>query len=145
MPTYTISAQQGRLSDNQKSSLAAAITDIHCQLTGAPKYFVQVIFVDVPKNNYFVAGKLLAHDNIFVHGQIRAGRQLELKQQLIVAIMASTAAIAETDSASVQVYILDVPAQQVAEWGRILPLPGAEAGWDAETPASIRERMNRLL
>jgi hypothetical protein len=29
--------------------------------------------------------------------------------------MASTAAIAETDSASVQVYILDVPAQQVAE------------------------------
>lgn len=62
-----------------------------------------------------------------------------------MAIMASTAAIAETDSASVQVYILDVPAQQVAEWGRILPLPGDEAGWDAEPPASIRERMNRLL
>ena len=60
-------------------------------------------------------------------------------------IMASTAAIADTDSASVQVYILDVPAQQVAHWGRILPLPGDEAGWDAETPASISERMNRLL
>jgi 4-oxalocrotonate tautomerase family enzyme len=57
MPTYTVSSLKNRLTDPQKASLAAALTDIHCQVMGAPRYFVQVIFVDVPTNNYFIAGK----------------------------------------------------------------------------------------
>jgi 4-oxalocrotonate tautomerase family enzyme len=145
MPTYTVSAVGGRLSDQQKSSLAAAVTDIHCRLTGAPKYFVQVIFVDVPSNNYFVAGKRLEHDNIFVHGQIRAGRPLALKHQLIEALMETTAQVAETDTASIQIYIVDVPGDQIAEWGRVLPLPGEEASWEAAIPDNVRQRMNLLL
>lgn len=145
MPTYTVSAVDGRLNDLQKASLATALTDIHCQITGAPKYFVQVLFVDVPSNNYFIAGKPLKHDNVFVHGQIRAGRLLQIKHQIIEAILSATAEIAETDTASVQVYLIDVPAEQVAEWGRILPLPGEEEKWDAATPAGIRERMNKLI
>lgn len=145
MPTYTVSALNGRLTDPQKLSLATALTDIHCQTTGAPKYFVQVIFVDVASNNYFIAGKRLEHDNIFVHAQIRAGRTLAIKHQLIDAIMCATANIAETDLASVQIYLLDLPSGQVAEWGRLLPQPGEEQAWDAATPADIRERMQKLL
>ena len=145
MPTYTVSSLKNRLTDPQKASLAAALTDIHCQVTGAPRYFVQVIFVDVPTNNYFIAGKRLEHDNIFIHGQIRAGRPLSIKHQIIEAIMAATANIAETDSASIQVYIVDVPADQIAEWGQILPLPGQEESWDAAIPPEVRERMNKLL
>ena len=145
MPTYTVSAIDGRLTDTQKASLASALTDIHCRLTGAPKYFVQVIFVDVPANNYFVAGKRLEHDNIFVHGQIRGGRPLTTKHQIIEEIMVAVAEIAITDSAAVQVYIIDVPAEQVAEWGRILPRPGEEASWDAAIPEGVRARMQSLL
>ena len=145
MPTYTVSAIDGRLADTQKASLASALTDIHCRLTGAPKYFVQVIFVDVPANNYFVAGKRLEHDNIFVHGQIRGGRPIATKHQIIEEIMAAVAEIAMTDSAAVQVYIIDVPAEQVAEWGRILPRPGEEASWDAAIPEDVRARMQSLL
>lgn len=145
MPTYTVSAIDGRLTDTQKASLASALTDIHCRLTGAPKYFVQVIFVDVPANNYFVAGKRLEHDNIFVHGQIRGGRPLTTKHQIIEEIMVAVAEIAITDSAAVQVYIIDVPAEQVAEWGRILPRPGEEASWDAAIPEDVRARMQSLL
>lgn len=144
MPTYTVSALNSRLTDAQKASLAATLTDIHCQITGAPRYFVQVIFVDVPPANYFIAGQRLEHDNIFVHGQIRAGRPLAMKQQMIEAILEATAAIADTDSASIQVYLVDVPAEQVAEWGRILPSPGDEEKWDAAIPADVRERMNKL-
>lgn len=59
--------------------------------------------------------------------------------------MAATANIAETDSASIQVYIVDVPADQIAEWGRILPLPGQEESWGAAIPPEVRERMNKLL
>lgn len=145
MPTYTVSAIDGRLTDTQKASLASALTDIHCRLTSAPKYFVQVIFVDVPATNYFVAGKRLAHDNIFIHGQIRGGRPIATKHQIIEEIMAAVADIAVTDSAATQVYIIDVPAEQVAEWGRILPRPGEEASWDAAIPEEVRARMQSLL
>ena len=75
MPTYVVTAPGGRLSASQKQDLAAQITDIHCSTTGAPAYFAQVIFVDVAAGNYFLAGKPLQKDNIFVHGEIRAGKR----------------------------------------------------------------------
>jgi hypothetical protein len=34
---------------------------------------------------------------------------------------------------------------QIAEWGRLLPLPGEEAAWNAATPDHVRKRMDDLL
>ena len=145
MPTYVVTAPGGRLSASQKQDLAAHITDIHCSTTGAPAYFAQFIFVDVAAGNYFLAGKPLQKDNIFVHGEIRAGRDAITKEKLILDIMASTARIAETEVSNIQVYIVDVPARQIAEWGQILPNPGDEAVWDARIPDHIKQRMRALL
>lgn len=145
MPTYVVTSLVNRFSGDQKSRLAAIITDIHCAATGAPPYLVQVIFNDVPQGSYFLGGKLLKFDNIFVHGEIRAGRSHEVKQRLILELMHSTAAIGETDRSCVQVYLVDVPAQQIAEWGQILPKPGEEAAWSAKLPADVRARMNSLM
>ncbi len=58
--------------------------------------------------------------------------------------MASTAEIAETEVSHVQVYLVDVPARQIAEWGQILPNPGEEAAWDARIPDHVRQRMKAL-
>lgn len=55
MPTYQIYANCGVLSPQQKSAAAVAVTDAHCQQTGAPRYYVQVIFHDIPEENRFVA------------------------------------------------------------------------------------------
>ena len=75
MPTYIVTAPQGRLSAAQKTLLAEEITRVHCEMTGAPSYFVQVIFHDVPDGNYFVGGKpLKGLDHAYLHGTIRAGR-----------------------------------------------------------------------
>jgi 4-oxalocrotonate tautomerase family enzyme len=145
MPTYVVTAPEGRLSASQKQKLAARITDIHCTTTGAPAYFAQVIFTEVTEGNYFLGGKPLKQDNIFVHGEIRAGRDAMTKEKLILDIMAATAAIAETEDSHVQVYIVDVPARQIAEWGQILPNPGEEQAWDARIPDHVRRRMTALL
>jgi phenylpyruvate tautomerase PptA (4-oxalocrotonate tautomerase family) len=145
MPTYVVTAPAGRLSPSHKDQLAARITEIHCRLTGAPAYFAQVLFTDVAPGNYYLAGKPLRDDNIFLHGQIRAGRGQELKERLILELMSATAEIAVTDPSHVQVYIVDVPARQIAEWGRLLPLPGEEAAWNAATPDHVRKRMDDLL
>lgn len=145
MPTYVVTAPAGRLSAAQKERLAGCITDIHYQRTGAPAYLAQVIFSDVTPGNYFLGGKPLKDDNIFVHGQIRAGRGPEIKEPLILDLMRATAEIAQTHESHVQVYIVDVPARQIAEWGQLLPLPGEEAAWDAAIPDAVRRRMRALL
>jgi len=145
MPTYEVKAIQGRFSATQKSRLAAIITEIHCSATGAPPYLAQVIFQDVPQGSFFVGGKLLGFDNIFIHGHIRGGRPAEIKEKLILELMHSTALIAETDRSCVQVYISELPAHNIAEWGQILPKPGEEAAWAASVPAAVRERMKSLL
>ncbi|NBQ92018.1 MAG: 4-oxalocrotonate tautomerase [Betaproteobacteria bacterium] len=145
MPTYVVTAPAGRLSASQKEQLARRITDIHCAKTGAPAYFAQVLFTDVTPGNYFLGGKPLKDDNIFVHGQIRAGRGPEIKEPLILDLMKATAEIAQTHESHVQVYIVDVPARQIAEWGQLLPLPGEEAAWDAAVPDSVKQRMAALL
>ena len=44
-----------------------------------------------------------------------------------------------------QVYIIDVPARQIAEWGQLLPLPGEEAAWDAAIAPQVKQRMQDLL
>lgn len=41
MPTYYCSSIEGRLSVKQKSTIAAEITRIHAEVTGAPTYFAQ--------------------------------------------------------------------------------------------------------
>ena len=145
MPTYVVTTPQGRLSLGQKQELAASITEIHCSTTGAPAYFAQVIFKEVTEGNYYLGGKPLQYDNIFVHGQIRAGRDSMTKEKLLLNIMTSTARIAQTDASSIQVYILDIPARQIAEWGQILPNPGEESAWDARIPDSVKQRMKLLL
>jgi phenylpyruvate tautomerase PptA (4-oxalocrotonate tautomerase family) len=145
MPTYVVTAPAGRLSPGQKDRLAARITETHCRLTGAPAYFAQVLFSDVAPGNYYLGGKPLRDDNLFVHGQIRAGRGQALKERLILELMNATAEIAATHPSHVQVYIVDVPARQIAEWGQLLPLPGEEAAWDAAIPEHVRQRMNDLL
>ena len=88
MPTYTVFAQTGRLNEAQKTRVAAEITRVHNEQTGAQTFFAQVIFQDVPQGNHFVGGAPLAADHVFVHGQIRAGRDAATKRMLLEHMLA---------------------------------------------------------
>lgn len=59
--------------------------------------------------------------------------------------MLATAAIAQTRESHVQIYVVDVPARQIAEWGQLLPRPGEVAAWNAAIPAEVEQRMDQLL
>jgi phenylpyruvate tautomerase PptA (4-oxalocrotonate tautomerase family) len=144
MPTYTVTAPDGRLSGEQKNRIAADITRIHHEVTAAPAFFAQVIFVDVKPGNYFVGGTALNSDQLFVHGQIRAGRNADDKHRLLVRILEATAIAAAMPNSHVWVYIAELPAAQMAEFGHVLPEPGQEAAWTAALPAAERERMQNI-
>jgi phenylpyruvate tautomerase PptA (4-oxalocrotonate tautomerase family) len=144
MPTYTVSAPESRLSDQQKRRIAAEITRVHHEVTGAPSFFAQVIFADIKPGNYFVGGAPLASDQLFVHGQIRAGRSADEKHRLLVQLLEATAIAAEMHGSHVWVYLVDLPAAQMAEFGHVLPEPGQEAAWASALPAAERERMQNI-
>ncbi len=144
MPTYTVTAPEGRLTPAHKQAVAQAITHTHHTVTGAPSYFAQVIFVDVKPGNYFIGGAPLADDQVFVHGQIRAGRTASDKARLVRGLLDAVGAAAAAPAHAVWVYILDLVPNQMAEFGHVLPEPGGEAAWTAALPAEDRARMEKI-
>lgn len=142
MPAYTVTVPHGRLSSQQKQLMASGITRVHCAITGAPAYFVQVIFNEVAEGNYYRGGRALqGSDNVYLHGRIRAGRDAATKERLLVELMQIVSAAAQLEAHCVQVYLVEVPARQIIEFGQILPLPGEEAAWWDSIPADIRARI----
>lgn len=143
MPTYTCTALLGRLTQDQKDRLAREITRTHNEVTGAATFFAQVIFNEVPEGGYFVGGAPLANDQLFIHGQIRAGRSAQDRAKLITCLIEVSAETATMPSSSIWVYILELPARCMAEYGHVLPEPGDEAAWTASLPAEDRVRIER--
>lgn len=144
MPTYICTSLEDRLAPAQKEAIVAEITRIHCAATDAPSYFVQVIFEAVKAHNYFVGGKPLQHDLIFIHGRIRTGRAMQTKTKMIQDMAEAVGRAACIPKTGVWVYVGELPARHLIEGGHVLPEPGDEDTWIASLPAADREWMQAI-
>jgi phenylpyruvate tautomerase PptA (4-oxalocrotonate tautomerase family) len=144
MPTYVCTIKEGRLSPDQKRRIAGEITRIHCEVTGAPTFFAQVIFEEVKPGNYFMGGVSLAHDQIFVYGRVRAGRSIQDKLKMIKLMAEAVASAAGVSRTAVWIYIAELPARQMMEYGYVLPEPGDEDVWTNALPPEDREFMQAV-
>jgi phenylpyruvate tautomerase PptA (4-oxalocrotonate tautomerase family) len=144
MPTYVCSAAIGRLTPVQKAEIVRSITAIHHEETGAPRYLVQVIFYDVAPDSHYVAGQLAPADQIWVRGDIRGGRTNEQKSQMLRRIMQAVGRASGAAEDAVWVCLCDIPAENVAEYGRVLLPPGEEDAWFSSLPDAMRERLRPL-
>lgn len=131
MPTYTVTTANIHLSQEHKAAIAEIITAAHHECTGAPRYFAQVFFKKTNDGDHFIGGKPNKDPHVFVLGQIRAGRSAEKKEAIIEGIIANTTKLLGIDQADMWSYIQDIDANQMAEFGRILPAPGDEAAWQS--------------
>ena len=129
MPTYTVTSANVSLTATQESEIAAGITEAHHQNTGAPGFFAQVLFAALPERRHYIGGKLNTTPHIYVHGLIRAGRKPAAKSGLIRQIAAKVQEIAGVGTEDIWVYVQDIPPEQMIEFGRVLPEPGAEEQW----------------
>lgn len=144
MPTYTVHAPAGRLSAAQKERVACAITRVHDQVTGAQGFFAQVMFVEVRAGNWFVGGAPLAGEQVFIHGQIRAGRSSNVKKELLTKLLEAVSGAASFDRNRMWGYIAELPPSQMAEYGHVLPEPGTEAQWLAGLPDADKALMETI-
>jgi phenylpyruvate tautomerase PptA (4-oxalocrotonate tautomerase family) len=129
MPTYTVTSANLTLSAAQKARIAALITEAHNSATGAPGYFAQVIFAEVEAGSHFVGGRPNVTPHLYILGLIRAGRTSEVKRALITKMLEEVRHAAGVGPEDIWVYLQDIEADQMAEFGRFLPQPGAEREW----------------
>jgi len=132
MPTYTVTVANLTLSPQQKSQIAEAITAAHNAQTGAPRFFAQVLFSAANEGEHFVGGRVNTTPQVYVHGLVREGRSIEIKQALMSQILEEIAQIVDITAEDVWIYLQDIPATQMIEFGRFLPAPGDEAEWERE-------------
>jgi len=144
MPTYFCTIPAGSLPASHKAEVAKAITRVHSEVTGAPTYFAEVIFKEIAAGDWFVGGKPLSGEQIFVHGNIRGGRPPEMLRNLITQLAAEVGAAAQFPPHSVWVYLTELPASAMLEFGHVLPEPGKEAAWSAALPEADRQFMQSI-
>ena len=139
MPTYICRA--AGLDDHTMATLAAAITAIHTDVTGADGFFAQVLFEPLDPACCFLGGGRLEREHCFVHGHIRAGRSARDRAELITRLVAAVAQVLAVPADAVWVYISELPPRAMAEYGALLPEPGDEARWLSELPPDTRRRL----
>jgi len=144
MPTYSVFAPAGQLTDKQKSEIAAEVTRTHSEITGAQTFFAQVVFHDTQPGSWFMGGKKLDGSQVYLCGHIRGGRPAEMKRDLIMGLRDVLTKHAEVSRNQVWVYIVELPAAQMVEFGHLLPEPGAESSWLSSMPAEDRQMLEAL-
>ncbi len=117
MPLYSISTPDA-LSYEANNALANVITTIHCQLTGAPETFVNVVYHQNVPLRRDVAVHILAN--------VRKGRTAAVNAELRDTLVEQVARFVGVEQSAVEIDLYEMPSRWVMEGGEILPEPGQE-------------------
>ena len=96
------------------------------------------------KNSHFMGGKLVKTKEIFLNGQIRAGRTSKVKKQLILGLRKILIKNTKLQSDFVWVYLEDLLPDQMIEYGEVLPKSGQEKKWFNSLSSSLRRRLKKM-
>ncbi|MFE9320650.1 tautomerase family protein [Nocardia sp. NPDC052278] len=127
MPLYQVLVPARSLAEDHRAELAEAITAIHTSVTGAPRGFVNVVFVEYEPSAFFTAGK--PNTVSVISGNIRAGRDRTSRAELLTRLSAAWTAITGQDARSLLLGLNEMDPTSIMEAGLIMPAPGEEAEW----------------
>ncbi|RFU34990.1 hypothetical protein B7463_g1353, partial [Scytalidium lignicola] len=138
MPTYVCTAAAGRLNSEQRQGIVKALTTIHSEEAHVPNFLAQVIFHEVLPGQHFINEIPVSTNQIWIRGDIRAGRTDEQKTTMLSRMVKLSSEASGIDPSFFWVYLCDIP--KMAEFGSIMPDPGGEAEWIASLPQEVKER-----
>ncbi|HUB50185.1 MAG TPA: 4-oxalocrotonate tautomerase family protein [Acetobacteraceae bacterium] len=143
MPTYVCSLAEGSVTQNQKAAIAEAVSRIHSEETGAPPYFVQVVIEEKKPNERFLGGSPVS-GQIWIRGDIRAGRTETQRTTMMQRMMQEVGQITGVKNQDVWVYLCNLAPTDMIEYGHVLPRPGEEAAWYSNLPRPLQDYLRSL-
>lgn len=126
MPFYQFTVPAGGATLRHKAEVAAAMTRVHSEVTGAPGRYVHCSFVEVPPGSIFVAGEPVEGPRMV--GLLRDGRSTEIRAKLLHGFADAWSEITGDDKRSLAIFLSEIPGANVMEEGVILPEVTEEAG-----------------
>jgi phenylpyruvate tautomerase PptA (4-oxalocrotonate tautomerase family) len=137
MPTYVCVVKAGLLNNQQKQRIASAITRLHSETTGAPTWLAQVVIDENEQRQRYLSGQPADHQ-IWIRGDIRAGRTSEQRQRLMLGIVQAVSEISGVEESAIWVYLCNLAPDDMVEYGRVLPRPGEEQQWFQALPRELQ-------
>jgi phenylpyruvate tautomerase PptA (4-oxalocrotonate tautomerase family) len=104
---------------------------------------VQCIFQDIDTASHYIGGEA-APESVWVYGHIRDGRDEEARERILIRITELLVDILQIDPSLTWAYINPLANTDMVEFGRTLPVPGAEQQWIEQMPAGLREQLLEL-
>ena len=144
MPTYLCFAAAGRLTPEDKARIAKTITRAHSEEAHAPSYFAEVIFQEFGPDQYFLGGQPGPSTQLWIRGDIRAGRTEQQRSSLLLRLAREVGALVGGSAEDVWVYLNELQADNMVEYGALLPRPGGEEAWFLALPETLRQRLTQL-
>ena len=127
MPLYQCLVPAGSLNADLRAGLADAVTTVHVSVTGAPRGFVNVVFVEYEPSAFFTAGRPNAVS--VIAGTIRAGRDRATRAELLTRLSEAWLAITGENARNLVIGLNEIDPTSIMEAGLIMPTPGEEAAW----------------
>lgn len=119
MPFYQFTVPTDSRSAELKADIAAAVTEVHTSVTGAPASYVNVTFTEVSPGSIFVAEKEVPYGRMV--GIIRTGRTSEIKQKLLTGLAAAWSKVTGEPVEGFALCLQEVPGSAFMEEGQLLP------------------------
>ena len=144
MPTYVCTIRTGALDSERKAEVAEQITRVHHEVTGAPRVFVQVLFHEIAVEDQFVGGRRPLPAELWVRGDIRAGRSAEDRARLLHGLIRGASLASDIPESSIWVYLDEHEAANLVEFGQQMSEPGRDAEWLAAMPEETKGHLREL-
>ncbi|MBF29508.1 MAG: hypothetical protein CL447_06620 [Acidimicrobiaceae bacterium] len=127
MPFYHAIVRPEVLAPADREALSNDVTSVHCDVTGAPRTFVHVLYTVDDAN------RLPDNIDVLFRANIRSGRTQEQKSELAARLQIATAERTSASAPRVAIHIEETEASFVMEGGSLLPEPGSpeEEAWKA--------------
>jgi phenylpyruvate tautomerase PptA (4-oxalocrotonate tautomerase family) len=126
VPFYQFTVPTGGATLDHKAEVAAAMTKVHAEVTGAPGTYVQCSFTEVAPGSVFVAGEAVEGPRMV--GLIRSGRSPEVRAKLINGLADAWCGITGDAKEDLGIFIVEIPGANVMEAGAILPESSEDVG-----------------
>lgn len=144
MPTYVVRAPAASLTARVKTELAEYVTGVHARVTARPEDCIQVLFFGTGPDDCFINGTMLSGPHCFIQGHIRAGHSAVERADLIRELLPRVSELLGVPRYAIWIYISELPARAMAEFGHLLPDQGDEKRWLAALPDEDRRRLANL-